>query len=83
MAVHPLPNRPRAVADRQPVLRLAGKLSRMAGAALVGVRRVMLSVLGFGFLCAAAWMWSTIAGLATIGLSLLVLELLSSEDKNS
>jgi hypothetical protein len=43
------------------------------------VRTTVLQLAGFAFLDAAAWRWSLLAGLAAIGVSLFVLEMLTGE----
>ncbi|MFB4273043.1 hypothetical protein [Nonomuraea sp. GTA35] len=45
------------------------------------IRTAVLSVSGFGLITAAAWHLHTVAGLATAGVSLLILEALSGGDR--
>lgn len=59
-------------------LRTAGVVTR---AALTIALRLLLTVAGLGFLCAAAWMLALPAGLAAIGVSLLVLEWAIKSDR--
>lgn len=45
------------------------------------VRTTALTVSGFGFLDIAAWQLHTVAGLAAVGISLLILEALGGSDQ--
>lgn len=74
----------RAVPKRTPTLRRLGSMMKTLGRALLPAvskaRRQALTLAGFGFLSAAAWQLHTIAGLAAVGVSLLIVEALSGGD---
>lgn len=68
-------------APRRPRTPIAVRAGRLAARALPHwstIRTAALSVGGFGCLTAAAWQLHIVAGLAALGVSLLVLEALSS-----
>lgn len=72
--------------DRTPVLTalvrvlaiVLGTLAARLQLTFSAVRRAALSLTGLGLICYAAWSWNHIAGIAAAGLSLLVIEALSS-----
>jgi hypothetical protein len=64
---------------RRPLLAALAVLAARVVAALPQARTLVLSVAGFGCLVAAAWTVSTGVGLATAGVSLLLLEYLTEE----
>lgn len=67
---------------RPPVLAVVGRLAAGVVNLVDRMRAATLSLLGFGFLCAAAWVsFGRGAGMAAVGLSLLVLELLTREER--
>jgi hypothetical protein len=70
-------DRLRPARQRRPVLARLGRVAALAAGKLS--RTAVLSVSGFGFLSAGAWTLHVAAGLAAIGMSLLVLEYLSGD----
>lgn len=61
-------------------IRAARRLARMLPRWST-VRTAALSISGFGLITAAAWHLHTVAGLATAGVSLLILEALSGGER--
>ncbi len=57
-----------------------GMATARAVARWTGARTPVLTVGGFGFLSAAAWTLHVAAGLAAIGVALLILEYLTSSE---
>lgn len=68
----------RVTRPRTPLLVRAGRVLGRVLPPWHAARRLILSVAGFGSLTAAAWTLHTAAGLAAAGVSLLILEALTS-----
>jgi hypothetical protein len=68
----------RAIPSPEPVLARLGRLAARLAARWPSLRSAVLQIGGLGCLSAAAWKVNGAAGLAVTGLSLLVLEYLSS-----
>jgi hypothetical protein len=66
---------------RRPALALVGRQLARLTATLPRIRTAAFAVGGFGLLSAAAWTVAVPLGLAAAGLSLLVLEYLSGEER--
>jgi hypothetical protein len=73
--VTPAPRTPVLTRAARAILGLVGRVKWRAA------RTPILAVGGFGFLDAAAWTAATWAGLAAVGVSLLILEALSGETR--
>lgn len=70
-----------ATRERTALLVVLARWAARLLVALPRLRTALLAIGGFGLLSAAAWMVAVPLGLATAGVSLLVLEYLSGEDR--
>lgn len=52
-----------------------------AGALLIALRTVVLTLGGFGALTAGAFLWSSVAGFVVLGVALLIIEALTGPER--